>query len=51
MKAFVETGFLVTLGKNDDWLQQRAEYILNERDVVTSLFAYLEMHCPGAPLV
>ncbi len=43
MTVFVETDFLIALVKDDDWLQNRAEEVLNERDVVTSPFAYLEL--------
>lgn len=43
MTAFVETDFLLALAKDDDWLQERAEDILDEREVVTSPVAYLEM--------
>lgn len=43
MTVFVETDFLLAIAKDDDWLQSRAEKILNEREVVTSPFAYLEL--------
>jgi len=43
MTTFVETDFLLALAKDDDWLQQRAEEALEEQDVVTSPFAYLEL--------
>jgi len=43
MTVFVETDFLLAIAKNDDWLQQRAEDILDEREVVASPFAYLEL--------
>lgn len=43
MTVFVETDFLLALAKDDDWLQERAEDVLDEREVVTSPFAYLEM--------
>jgi predicted nucleic acid-binding protein len=43
MTVFVETDFLLTLAKDDDWLQARAEETLEARDVVTSPFAYLEL--------
>ena len=43
MTAFVETDFLLALGKTDDWLQDRAETVLEEEDVVTSPTAYLEL--------
>jgi predicted nucleic acid-binding protein len=43
MTVFVETDFLLAVAKDDDWLQQRAEDILDEREIVTSPFAYLEL--------
>ncbi|MXR19114.1 PIN domain-containing protein [Halobacterium bonnevillei] len=43
MTVFVETDFLLAIAKEDDWLQERAEDVLDEREVVTSPFAYLEM--------
>ena len=43
MTEHVETDFLVALAKEDDWLTERAEQVLAERDVVTSPFAYLEV--------
>jgi predicted nucleic acid-binding protein len=43
MTVFVETDFLLALAKDDDWLQERAENVLDEREIVTSPFAYLEM--------
>lgn len=43
MTAFVETDFLIALAKDDDWLQERAEEILDEQEIVTSPFSYLEM--------
>ena len=43
MTVFVETDFLLALAKDDDWLQERAEALLNEQEVITSPFAYLEM--------
>lgn len=43
MTAFVETDFLLALAKDDDWLQERAEDVLDELDVVTSPVAYLEL--------
>ena len=43
MTVFVETDFLLTIAKDDDWLQERAEEVLDEREVVTSPFAYLEL--------
>ncbi|RLM53712.1 PIN domain-containing protein [Halobellus sp. Atlit-31R] len=43
MTAFVETDFLLAIAKDDDWMQERAEDVLAEQDVVTSPFAYLEI--------
>lgn len=43
MTTFVETDFLLALGKEDDWLQNSAEEALDDQDVVTSPIAYLEM--------
>ena len=43
MTVFVETDFLLAIAKDDDWLQNRAEEILNDHEVVTSPFAYLEL--------
>jgi len=43
MTTFVETDFLLALAKDDDWLQEPAEEALDEYDVVTSPFAYLEL--------
>lgn len=43
MTAFVETDFLVALARDDDWLQGRAEEVLDEREVVTSSLSYLEL--------
>jgi predicted nucleic acid-binding protein len=43
MTVFVETDFLLAIAKDDDWLQERAEAVLDEREVVTSPFAYLEL--------
>ena len=43
MTVFVETDFLLAIAKDDDWLQERAEEILNDREVVTTPFAYLEL--------
>lgn len=43
MTVFVETDFLLAIAKDTDWLQERAEEILDEREVVTSPVAYLEM--------
>lgn len=43
MTVFVETDFLLAIVKDDDWLQERAEDVLDEHEVVTSPFTYLEM--------
>lgn len=43
MTVFVETDFLLALAKDDDWLQQRAESVLESQQVVTSPLAYLEL--------
>ena len=43
MTVFVESDFLLAIAKDDDWLQERAENVLNEREVVTSPVAYLEL--------
>lgn len=43
MTVFVETDFLLALAKDDDWLQESAETVLDDRDVVTSPLAYLEL--------
>jgi len=43
MTVFVETDFLLATVKDDDWLHERAEDVLAEREVVTSPFAYLEL--------
>lgn len=43
MTVFVETDFLLAIAKDDDWLQERSEDVLDEREVVTSPFAYLEL--------
>ena len=43
MTVFVETDFLLAIAKDDDWLQGRAEEILDEREVVTAPLAYLEL--------
>lgn len=42
MTVFVETDFLLAIAK-DDWLQERSEDILDEREVVTSPFADLKL--------
>jgi len=39
MTYFVETDFLVALAKDSDWLQERAESVLEDNDVVTSAFS------------
>ena len=43
MTAYVETDFLLALAKDSDWLQQSAEDALEEHDVETSPFSYLEL--------
>lgn len=43
MTAFVETDFLIALTKDDDWLQERAEAVLAEQEIVTSSISYLEL--------
>jgi predicted nucleic acid-binding protein len=43
MTAYVETDFLLALAKDADWLKDRAEDALEEHDVVTSSYAYLEV--------
>ena len=43
MTVFVETDFLLAVATDDDWLQERVEAVLDEREVVTSPFAYLEL--------
>jgi len=43
MTVFVETDFLLAIAKDDDWLQEYAEDVLEDQEVVTSPFAYLEM--------
>jgi predicted nucleic acid-binding protein len=43
MTLFVETDFLLAIAKEGDWLQKRAEEFLEEHEVVTSPFAYLEL--------
>ena len=43
MTAFVEADFLLAIAKDDDWLQARAEDVLDEREAVTSPVAYLEL--------
>jgi predicted nucleic acid-binding protein len=43
MTAYVETDFLLALAKDSDWLKGRAEGALEEHEVVTSSYAYLEV--------
>ncbi|WP_339106423.1 PIN domain-containing protein [Haloterrigena salinisoli] len=43
MTVYVETDFLLALAKDSDWLQQSAEEALDEYDVETSSFSYLEL--------
>jgi len=43
MTAYVETDYLLALAKDSDWLKDRAEEALEERDVVTSTYSYLEI--------
>ncbi|WP_265107898.1 PIN domain-containing protein [Halosolutus halophilus] len=43
MTVYVETDFLLALAKDSDWLQQSAEDELDEYDVETSAFSYLEL--------
>jgi len=43
MTVYVETDFLLALAKDSDWLQQSAERALDEYDVETSAFSYLEL--------
>lgn len=44
MTVYVETDFLIALAKDSDWLQDRAQEVLDgEREVVTSGTAYLEL--------
>ena len=43
MTVLAETDFLLAIAKDDDWPQERAEEALDERGVVTSPFAYLEL--------
>jgi predicted nucleic acid-binding protein len=43
MTAYVETDFLLALIRDSDWLKGRAEDALDERDVVTSTYSYLEL--------
>ncbi len=43
MTVYVETDFLLALAKDSDWLTDRAEEELEEHDVVTSTYSYLEI--------
>lgn len=43
MTVYVETDFLLALAKDADWLKGRAEELLEEHDVVTSTYSYLEL--------
>jgi predicted nucleic acid-binding protein len=43
MTVFVETDFLLAIATDDDCRQEGAEAVLDEREVVTSPFAYLEL--------
>ena len=43
MTVYVETDFLVALAKDADWLQGAARTALDEREVETSAYAYLEL--------
>ncbi|MFW6436794.1 MAG: PIN domain-containing protein [Halococcoides sp.] len=43
MTVYVETDFLLALAKDSDWLQSSAESILEEYEVETSAFSYLEL--------
>jgi predicted nucleic acid-binding protein len=43
MTVYVETDFLLALTKDSDWLQGAAEDALNEYEVETSPFSYLEL--------
>ncbi|HET7324269.1 MAG TPA: PIN domain-containing protein [Halococcus sp.] len=43
MTVYVETDFLLALGKDSDWLQGSAEDALSEYEVQTSAFSYLEL--------
>ncbi|PSQ42545.1 PIN domain nuclease [Halobacteriales archaeon SW_7_68_16] len=43
MTVFVETDFLLAIAKDDDWLQESAEDILDEHEVVTSPSTYLDL--------
>jgi predicted nucleic acid-binding protein len=43
MTVYVETDFLLALAKDTDWLQESAETALDEHEVETSTFSYLEL--------
>ncbi|WP_458208900.1 PIN domain-containing protein [Haladaptatus sp. NG-SE-30] len=43
MTVYVETDFLLALAKDSDWLQQPAEAALDNYEVETSAFSYLEL--------
>jgi len=43
MMVYVETDFLLALIKDSDWLQGQAETALEEYEVVTSSYTYLEL--------
>jgi len=43
MTVYVETDFLLALAKDSDWLQGSAEVALDEYEVETSVFSYLEL--------
>lgn len=43
MTVYVETDFLLALAKDSDWLQGPAEDALEEYEVETSAFSYLEL--------
>ena len=43
MTVYVETDFLLALAKDSDWLQGSAEAALEEYQVETSAFSYLEL--------
>jgi predicted nucleic acid-binding protein len=43
MTTYVETDYLLALAKDSDWLKDRAEEELEQQDVVTSTYSYLEI--------
>ena len=43
MTVYVETDFLLALAKDTDWIQESAEAALDEYEVETSAFSYLEL--------